>query len=829
MLMNARRAQVRLLLALTPALSLCAGSASAAQPSVTVTGGIPIYVNLADASLNSYQIAAITHTAYDLQRDMSKIFGAVSPVAFQSPPTGAAGPVLYIGTQRAISSDSRVSGSLPQLPGIESHQVVAVSSGSFQAIVMEGADARGTLYATYTFSEKVLGIPPFWFWASWVPAQQTSIALAAGVLFSFGPPSVTWRAWLFNDQDFIAAWRGVQGSLTPAPAPSTGTGNTLDPLYETMLRLKLNAISTGSDLTDFSYDSTTGLASHSGLGSATDVLNRGFAFVDSALANVANWQAYWAYRSQFTNIPSASPVRNPNPTSYSPALTQDLIDRTLANPVPAPGSGSGQFQPTDLESFWLYHIQVAQVLLPQAEIIWCLTFRGSGDSAYYGPPGGPPYFAGAPTDPPTGLPAPSLQQARAQIFQAIYAHQAALLSYQLGISCPLSRAEYYAETQDLIDAGLLSPIADGCTIAQFSNERREHFITSGALNNLSGAEALGFYQNFNYSTSGSHFVDAEGPWKVERNYRPLVATNRLVYSIVNTGNVREYALSGSANAAMLWDPATYSTDAFLADWTAQYFGLAQAARIAQLYTAFYDSYWQQQASVPSLGAGRQYIFQDLRWGLAAHYFNTSYGKSFPATPNLTVESPFRADNEYYDWHSIVPQATSGDTDQVPALMDGAQAMLGQLSPLQAACGSILGQLAPDSSSQVFLKDDVCFAVDYLTDIISLALSTAKVYQTHRLTSNPPGGAGVEAAFRQIRRILAIQAHAPAFPGTADFRGFYSAPDKFDPSAACLEFQTYTGIEIDCQDRPANPARDLRPCREDGGSPAGPAECFGPVR
>jgi len=751
-------------------LPLClpaALAAATAQSSVTIASGTPISVNLSDPSLNSYPIAALTHAAPDLQRDMCKVFGPASPIAFQSPPAGAAGPVLCIGTQRAVSGDTQLQGSLPALSGIESHQVVAVSSGSFQAMVMEGADTRGTLYATYTFSERVLGITPFWFWASWVPAHQTSIALAPGILYSLGPPGV---AWLFNDQDFISAWKSMPDSLTPAPAPATGTGNALDPLYETMLRLKLNALSTGGDLTDFSYDSTTGMASHSGLGTATDVLDRGLAFVDSALGNVANWQAHWAYRSQFTNIPSASPVRNPNPTNYSPALTQVPIDQTLADPVPAAGLGSGQFQPTDLESFWLYRIQVAQALLPRAEIIWCRTFRGDGDAAYYGPPGGPACFAAAVTDPATGVAAAWVQQARAQVFQAMYTHQAALLKSALGNPCPLVRAEYSAETQDLLDAGMLSPILDGCTIGQFSSERREHFITSGALNNLGGTGALGFYQNFNYSTSGSHYVDGEGPRKAVQNYRPLVATNRLAFSIVDIGSVREYALSGSANAAMLRSPAGYSTDAFLAGWTAAYFGQAQAAQIARLYTAFYGAYGQPQASTPPLDVSRQYLFQFLRWGLAVHYLDTSYARSFPA------------------------------------LIDGAHARLSRLGTLQASCTSILGQLSPESSSRVFLRDDVCFEVDHLSGVVSLALAAANVYQTHRVSSDAPGPIEAEAAFRRIEETLSIQAPAPAFPGTADFRGFYSAPQKFDPHATCLEFQTYTGFDIDCSFHPASPMR-----------------------
>ena len=52
---------------------------------------------------------------------------------------------------------------------------------------LNGADARGTIYAVYSFSELFLDISPLWFWASQRPAQQAAIEVPKGYFKKYDP------------------------------------------------------------------------------------------------------------------------------------------------------------------------------------------------------------------------------------------------------------------------------------------------------------------------------------------------------------------------------------------------------------------------------------------------------------------------------------------------------------------------------------------------------------------------------------------------------------------------------------------------------------------
>jgi hypothetical protein len=58
-----------------------------------------------------------------------------------------------------------------ELDGFESHRVYADPENN--RIYVEGFDLRGTIFAIYTFSEKILGVPPLHYWSSWVPKHFT--------------------------------------------------------------------------------------------------------------------------------------------------------------------------------------------------------------------------------------------------------------------------------------------------------------------------------------------------------------------------------------------------------------------------------------------------------------------------------------------------------------------------------------------------------------------------------------------------------------------------------------------------------------------------------
>ena len=127
-------------------------------------------------------------------------------------------------------------------------------------------------------------------------------------------------------------------------------------------------------------------------------------------------------------------------------------------------------------------------------------------------------------------------------------------------------------------------------------------------------ESVGYYMNLQFNSTGSHLAQAEGPWKIEQNYRMVneLGGGRLVFSVVNAGNVREHVLGLSANADMMWNFEQFDADRFLRAFCAKYYGDELHEKIAKLYQDFFDSYWQQKkGDLP--GFQRQYLFQDLRY------------------------------------------------------------------------------------------------------------------------------------------------------------------------------------------------------------------------
>ncbi|MCK7531257.1 MAG: glycosyl hydrolase 115 family protein [Marinilabiliales bacterium] len=132
-----------------------------------------------------------------------------------------------------------------ELDGFESHRVYADPENN--RIYVEGFDLRGTIFAIYTFSEKILGVPPLHYWCSWVAGNKGGISSLTGDLnFYFKSPQVRYRSILPGDQDFFNPWK----------KQSPENDNVW---LETTLRLKLNTVETystilpGYKLTDYAY------------------------------------------------------------------------------------------------------------------------------------------------------------------------------------------------------------------------------------------------------------------------------------------------------------------------------------------------------------------------------------------------------------------------------------------------------------------------------------------------------------------------------------------------------------------------------------------------
>lgn len=133
----------------------------------------------------------------------------------------------------------------------ESHciQTLSRSGGGdrtgFDVVVVAGADSRGAQFAAYSFSEKLLGVNPWKWFADQRPVTREKIVLpadgAAGGDFFFPPFLFKHRAGFPNDEDLF-------GNSQPSPMGDTvWSDTTYDRYYETLLRQKMNGVLVGTN------------------------------------------------------------------------------------------------------------------------------------------------------------------------------------------------------------------------------------------------------------------------------------------------------------------------------------------------------------------------------------------------------------------------------------------------------------------------------------------------------------------------------------------------------------------------------------------------------
>jgi hypothetical protein len=127
-----------------------------------------------------------------------------------------------------------------------------------KAVVLSGADMRGTIYAIYEFSEEYLGVDPLYYWTDHAPLRRAHIVIPASLLKTFSPPVFKYRGFFINDEDLLTGW---------APGEQKDhTGISLEAwnkVYETILRLKGNMVVPGTWI--FPDDPQIKLASERGL------------------------------------------------------------------------------------------------------------------------------------------------------------------------------------------------------------------------------------------------------------------------------------------------------------------------------------------------------------------------------------------------------------------------------------------------------------------------------------------------------------------------------------------------------------------------------------
>ena len=594
---------------------LVPGPGFASDPLVLKRGNFCLVVDPAEP-------APVKLAARTLQRDFERVM-TYRPLLAEKPEGGRI--ELIVVNASASHAPVAIAGLRP-LGDFESHRVYA--DPEHRRIYLYGRDMRGTIYAIYTFSEQLLGVPPLWYFSSWEPQVKKRIEIPAGYDCFCESPQVRYRAWFPNDTDLFTPWRRLSRQN--------------DELWlETMLRLKLNTVELEATVTypDYKLNRQAALLRKYGL-----VLTSHHHVACNN--NLMNWEGYWRE------------VRQMEP----PKL---LLSNEQA-----------------LREFWQYSVET--VCRNEQENLWQIAFRGVGDQPFWAA------FADAPKG----------DRARAEVINRMIRIQLDMIRKATGERDPFVRMTFYDELSDLLAKGYLKPPTGKNMLWTFVAGRRDHYPYDDIVAfDTAQHVKLGYYMNLQFTSTGAHLAAAEGPWKMEFNYRYVGSRGPLTFSVVNVGNLREFVLEMAANARMMWDMEEYDTDAFLRDFCTQYFGARHAAEAAELYRAFYGAYWQQKPS-EFPGMDRQFVFQDLRY---SRVFEQIGGRFDRFSSNPLHEIGFER----------IPGRSFriAGQNQVDSLLRGTKLSAGRFAVVADRCDRFMKRLQP--SARRFFRDNLAAQSRYM--------------------------------------------------------------------------------------------------------------------
>jgi hypothetical protein len=311
-----------------------------------------------------------------------------------------------------------------------------------------------------------------------------------------------------------------------------------------------------------------------------------------------------------------------------------------------------------------------------------------------------------------------------RLFNRTVNRQIEILKEENGGCLPMTRMIFYDEISDLLAEGLLKPPAEENLIWNFVAARRDHFPNDDIRAiSIDKNINIGYYMNFQFTSTGSHLTPAEGPWKMEKNYRYVDSKNDkpVTFSVVNSGNNREHLLELSANAEMMWNFNTYDSDQFMKQFCATYYGEEQAEAVADLYEKFFVAYWNQKKNDLE-EFERQYIFHDLRYKQAVKQLSAIFHDSVNMNPLKD-----------YGWEQlpnrtfrIVPE-DNGAHNQIDALLIGTKTSFEKFKELVHGADSILNYLSPEQ--QVFYNDNLRYQAHFMMHLNNALFHYVKAYIT----------------------------------------------------------------------------------------------------
>jgi len=280
----------------------------------------PILITSAVTIVESAQEPGPVHRATrDLVADFTKVLGRAPKIVEA---LDASGPVtLVIAESQNVPAGVGCTAATARESFALSTTETGVGPTRRRVVCLVGADMRGTIYAIYEFSQRVLGVDPMFLWTDKQPARRASITLPADFAHTYPSPVFKYRGFFPNDEDLLTGW------VTPKNGEQTGIAlSTWDMVFETILRLKGNMVVPGTWI--FPDDAQVQAATERGL-----IVNQHHAIPLGV--NVARW---------------------PQDVPYNYSTHPEILERAWTNAV-------NEYK-------------------PDQEILWSVGLRGLSDSSY---------------------------------------------------------------------------------------------------------------------------------------------------------------------------------------------------------------------------------------------------------------------------------------------------------------------------------------------------------------------------------------------------------------------------------------------------------------
>ncbi len=455
-----------------------------------------------------------------------------------------------------------------------------------ERLVVEGGDARGTMFGVYAFCEEYLKVDPLYVWSSREPAKRPELKWDAVSLES-GAPTFKFRGWFINDEDLLTEWR-ESGNTRKIDYPYYGQvvhREVMDQVAEALVRSRFNLIIPASFI---------------------DILNPPEAALVEACVR----------RGVFVSQHHVEPmgVSAFSYFNYWRARGKELTYSYFSHP-------------DEVREVWRAY---AEKWAAYPNVIWQLGLRGVADR--------PMWMADANV--------PQSDADRGRIISGAMAAQVKILDAVCPGKKRLMSTTLWAEGSVLNQKGLLTIPED--TIIVFADNspgwkwQRDFYETPRNPKN-----AYGVYYHHGLIGSGPHLAQVVPPHKTCEMMKAAVGKGAGAYAIFNVSNIREFVLGIDATAKMTWRLEGYDPDAWLDGWVKNRFASRQA-EIANAYRIYFNAYQiHDKQQVPFLmdgqmfGAGNKILaelakkLKDKKIGAGAAAETIAYGQASEVSEKVT--------------------------------------------------------------------------------------------------------------------------------------------------------------------------------------------------